>query len=288
MNPDPRLGEWRQAIETALGQSLPPEGAPRLLEAMRYALLGGGKRLRPLLVLATGTALGESPARLMPAALAVECIHVFSLIHDDLPAMDDDALRHGRATLHVAYDQATAIIAGDALQALAFDILARADLPAERVAPALALLARATGVAGMCGGQQLDMDADAGDLAALERLHALKTGALIRAAVGMGAILAGADPATRGRLDGFAADLGLAFQVRDDLLDLEGDAGTLGKTPGKDAAQGKITFPGLLGADASRRRLEQLLSRMRAQLEGLGESGRALEALARFAVERRH
>jgi farnesyl diphosphate synthase len=202
--------------------------------------------------------------------------------------MDDDALRRGRPTVHVAFDEATAILAGDALQALAFQVLAAAPQPPGRRVAMLAELAGAAGVAGMCGGQALDIDApgQARGLADLERLHALKTGALLRAAVRLGAIAADADDAARLALDRYADALGLAFQIRDDLLDVEGDAATLGKTAGKDAAQDKATFPALLGIEASRARLAALSASMRAALAELAVDTDALAALARLAVER--
>jgi farnesyl diphosphate synthase len=255
---------------------------------MRHAVLGGGKRLRARLVLATG-ALGEADARaLEAAAVAVELVHAFSLVHDDLPAMDDDTLRRGRPTVHVAFDEATAILAGDALQALAFEVLANAPADAALRVELLRVLARATGAAGMCGGQQLDMDAtgQALSLDALQALHARKTGALIEASVRMGAVLAGVDADGLRRLDAFAADLGLAFQIRDDILDVESDTAALGKTAGKDAAQGKSTYVALLGLDGARAKLEALAETTRAALGPLGREADALRALARFAMLR--
>ena len=296
---EPSFAGWRARLDAALLDALPdPALAPqRLHAAMRHGVLNGGKRVRPLLVYATGVALGADAAKLDAAAVAVELIHCYSLVHDDLPAMDDDALRRGQPTVHVAFDEATAILAGDALQALAFDVLAAAALPAETRVAMLAELARAAGVAGMCGGQALDIDATgswgstrAGDanfqLADLERLHALKTGALLRCAVRLGALAGDALPAQRQALDIYADALGLAFQIKDDLLDIEGDAATLGKTAGKDAAQDKATFPALLGVDASRTRLATLAATMRDALAALDADTRALEALARQVVER--
>lgn len=296
---EPSFAGWRARLDAALLDALPdPALAPqRLHAAMRHGVLNGGKRVRPLLVYATGVALGADAAKLDAAAVAVELVHCYSLVHDDLPAMDDDALRRGQPTVHVAFDEATAILAGDALQALAFDVLAAAALPAEARVAMLAELARAAGVAGMCGGQALDIDATgnwgstrAGDatfqLADLERLHALKTGALLRCAVRLGALAGDALPAQRQALDIYADALGLAFQIKDDLLDIEGDAATLGKTAGKDAAQDKATFPALLGVDASRTRLATLAATMRDALAALDADTRALEALARQVVER--
>ncbi len=330
MAPEAAFAVWRARVEAALDQALPSaENSPqRLHAAMRHGVLNGGKRMRPLLAYATGTAFGADASRLDAAAVAVELIHCYSLVHDDLPAMDDDALRRGQPTVHVAFDEATAILAGDALQTLAFDVLANAPQAAERRVAMLAELARASGAAGMCGGQALDIDAtgNAGAkrgqshfsveghhqskspdrkhdsdpfsladlerlhamdrLFSLERMHALKTGALLRASVRLGAIAAGADADSRIALDRYADALGLAFQIRDDLLDIEGDAATLGKTAGKDLAQDKATFPSLLGIEASRARLAQLSVLMQDALAGLGVETAALAALARKVVER--
>jgi farnesyl diphosphate synthase len=315
--PETAFAAWRARVETALDAALPPAtSAPQGLHAaMRHGVLNGGKRLRPLLVYASGHAFGENPATLDAAAVAVELVHCYSLVHDDLPAMDDDALRRGQPTVHVAFDEATAILAGDALQSLAFDVLAHAPQDAARRVAMLAELAQASGAAGMCGGQALDIDAtgqaakrgqshfsvdehdtakhpdrkhDSGpfSLADLERLHALKTGALLRAAVRLGAIAAGADDTGRVALDRYADALGLAFQIRDDLLDIEGDAATLGKTAGKDVEQGKATFPALLGIGASRERLTELAAVMDDALQGLPVQTATLAALAREVVER--
>ncbi|MBN8262285.1 MAG: polyprenyl synthetase family protein [Xanthomonadales bacterium] len=290
--PEPRFAAWRARVEATLDRWLsdPATSPTRLHAAMRHGVLNGGKRMRPLLAYATGNALGAEDHALDAAAAAVELVHCYSLVHDDLPAMDDDSLRRGRPTVHVAFDEATAILAGDALQALAFDCLARAPLDAERRVAMLAELARAAGVAGMCGGQALDIAAtgaaDGIDLAGLERLHALKTGALLRCAVRLGAIAGHATPTQASLLDRYAEALGLAFQVRDDLLDVEGDAATLGKTAGKDVAQAKATFPALVGIEASRTRLDDLAATMRDALAGLDIDTTALAALARQVVER--
>ncbi|MFT4249198.1 MAG: polyprenyl synthetase family protein [Pseudomonas sp.] len=286
------FARWQAHIETCLDAHLPdPAQAPqRLHAAMRHAVLGGGKRMRPLLVYATGSLLGADPSRLDAPACAVELVHAYSLVHDDLPAMDDDALRRGRPTVHVAFDEATAILAGDALQTRAFELLAEAPVEATLRVGWLQTLAGASGVAGMCGGQALDIDATGQQqaLAELERMHALKTGALIRAAVRMGALAGDAGAAELQRLDAFASDLGLAFQVRDDILDVESSSEQLGKTAGKDAAQNKSTFPALLGMDRARQRLSALAGNMDAQLAPYGASAGALRALARLAVERTH
>jgi farnesyl diphosphate synthase len=289
-----RVARWRARVEAALEGALPPVDADprRLHAAMRHAVLDGGKRMRPLLVYATGTAFGLDEAALDAPATAVELIHAYSLVHDDLPAMDDDALRRGKPTVHVAFDEATAILAGDALQSLAFEVLAGAPCAAPARVAMLHELAVAAGARGMCGGQALDIDATGSGgaigLEALQHLHALKTGALLRAAVRLGAIAAGADTAARQCLDAFADALGLAFQVRDDLLDVEGDSAMLGKTAGKDAAQAKATFPALLGIDASRARLAELAAAMQEALMPLGGRAHALAELGRRAVERSH
>ncbi len=292
MTTDALFASWLQRTETHLQQVLPdPESAPqRLHQAMRYAALGGGKRMRPLLVHAAGQLFGADPARLDAAAVAVELIHAYSLVHDDLPAMDDDDLRRGRPTTHIAFDQATAILAGDALQTRAFEVLADAPLP-----PALALacvrtLATASGAAGMCGGQALDIVATGQQqsLEALKRMHALKTGALIRAAVRMGALCGEANEEDLTRLDAFASTLGLAFQVRDDILDVEASSEQLGKTAGKDQAQDKSTFPSLLGMDGAKATLAELATTMQEALLPFGARAAALSALAELTVRRSH
>ena len=291
-----RLVDWQARTEAALAAALPDPHTPpaRLHAAMRHSVLNGGKRIRPLLVHATGHALGAGMSMLEDAAVAVELIHCYSLVHDDLPAMDDDALRRGQPTVHVAFDEATAILAGDALQSLAFERLAEAPLPAERRVAMLRELAISAGAAGMCGGQALDIDAtgsgieQAIDIQQLERLHALKTGALLRCAVRLGALAVGADAAQRAALDAYADALGLAFQIKDDLLDIEGDSATLGKTAGKDIAQDKVTFPALLGIEASRVRLAELSDAMHAALAGIDGDTTPLAALARRVVDRDH
>ncbi len=286
------FARWAARTEATLQRLLPPETeAPgRLHAAMRHATLGGGKRMRPLLAYAAGTALGAAEELLDAPAAAVELVHAYSLVHDDLPAMDDDAMRRGRPTVHIAFDEATAILAGDALQTLAFEALADAGAPAELRAGWMQALARASGARGMCGGQALDIDATGQQLPleALQRMHSLKTGALIRAAVRMGALAADAGPDTLQRLDRFADALGLAFQVRDDLLDIEATSETLGKTAGKDVAQAKSTYPALLGVEGARARLDELAATMRRELAPLGSGVAALAALGELAVSRSH
>ena len=285
-------GTWRTRVEATLASALPSAAMPpgRLHAAMRHATLDGGKRMRPLLVYATGIAFGADEAMLDAPAAAVELIHAYSLVHDDLPAMDDDALRRGKPTVHVAFDEATAILAGDALQSLAFELLATSPLPAEARVAMLHELSVAAGARGMCGGQALDIDATGNpiDIDALQRLHALKTGALLRASVRLGAIAADIEVDTLQRLDMFADALGLAFQIRDDLLDIEGDSATLGKTAGKDIAQAKATFPALIGIDASRARLHALAATMHDALAPFGARADMLAALARQAIARNH
>jgi farnesyl diphosphate synthase len=288
-----RAAAWRARVDAALERVLPAaDGPARLSAAMRHAVLLGGKRMRPLLVYATGTALGADEAALDAPAAAVELVHAYSLVHDDLPSMDDDRLRRGQPTVHVAFDEATAILAGDALQSLAFETLARAPQDAATRVAMLSELASAAGVRGMCGGQALDIAATGAvatlDLGALERLHRMKTGALLRCGVRLGALAAGAGADARTGLDRFADALGLAFQVRDDLLDVEGDSQALGKTAGKDAAQDKATFPSVVGVDASRERLRALASEMEAALAPFGARAAALHDLGRQSVERQH
>jgi farnesyl diphosphate synthase len=289
---DPRFEAWRARADAALATALPdPELSPqRLHAAMRRAVLPGGKRLRPLLVFASGAIFDTDERALDAPAAAVEMIHAYSLVHDDLPAMDDDALRRGQPTLHVAFDEATAILAGDALQSLAFEVLAGTRVnDATRVA-LLRTLALASGAAGMCGGQALDLaatgDGNALAVEELERLHAMKTGVLIRAAVRMGGLCGGADSTSLKPLDAYARALGLAFQIRDDLLDIEGDSATLGKTAGKDVAQAKATYPALIGMDASRARLRELSTQMLDALTPFGPRADGLVALGRLAVDR--
>ena len=260
---------------------------------MRYAVLGGGKRLRPLLVYAAAHALGETGLQLDAPACAVELIHAYSLVHDDLPAMDDDALRRGRPTCHIVFGEAMAILAGDALQALAFEILA--GDPAHQIDPTTGMtmlhaLSRACGAEGMAGGQSLDLAAVGHQLtlSELEHMHTLKTGALIQVSVRLGALIAGADAGTLQALDRYAHAVGLAFQVRDDILDVEGESAVLGKTAGKDAAAAKPTFPSIIGLEASRARLAELIESALAAIAPLGSQGSLLAELARYAAHRAH
>jgi farnesyl diphosphate synthase len=271
---------------------IPADARARLYEAMRYAAIGGGKRIRPMLVAAACDLFKVDRERAMRVALAVECIHVYSLIHDDLPSMDDDDLRRGKPTLHRAFEESTAILAGDSLHALAFEILAdeathedpfvRAELVAE--------LAKAAGPAGMAGGQMMDLiAAEMGlDLAAVTRLQQLKTGALIGWCVEAGAIMGRAPAEGRTGLRGYARDVGLAFQIVDDLLDHEGIEEKAGKRVGKDRAAGKQTFVSLLGPERARQQAEMLTRQAIEHLHAFGEDADLLRAVARFAVERDH
>jgi farnesyl diphosphate synthase len=268
----------------------------RLLEAMRYACLGGGKRLRPFLVVETAALFDVERRHALMAGAALECVHCYSLVHDDLPAMDDDALRRGRPTVHKAFDDATAILAGDGLLTVAFDILARPDAhpdPGVRAALVLAL-ARAAGLGGMAGGQMLDLGAEGrfGAKAALgeediRTLQAMKTGALLRFACTAGAILGRANSKDHDALERYGRALGEAFQIADDLLDVEGDAAALGKQTGQDAALGKTTFVTQLGIDGAKQRVRDLLARADSALSIFGAKGDVLRAAARFVAERK-
>ena len=259
---------------------------------MRYAVLGGGKRMRPLLVHATGAAFGALPARLDASSCAVEIIHAYSLVHDDLPAMDDDDLRRGRPTCHVVYGEAMAILAGDALQALAFEVLANDPMPGLDASTRLEMLrtlALACGSQGMAGGQAFDLGAIGHALSAdeLERMHVHKTGALIRASVRLGALAAGCTDATLlDTLERYAHCVGLAFQIRDDILDIEGAAEQIGKTPGKDVANAKPTYPAILGLEGSRAELARLTAEAIAALRPLGRDAPHLHDLAHFIAAR--
>ena len=289
-----RIPDYSARIEKVLDRWLPPaEKLPqRLHSAMRYAVLGGGKRLRPLLIYATGETLGLPPERLDGPAAAVEIIHAYSLIHDDLPAMDDDALRRGRPTCHIAYDEATAILAGDALQVLAFSILA--EDKAMTVSPAvrvemLRTVANASGSAGMAGGQAIDLGAEGKqlDLAELELMHIYKTGALIRASVSLAAQSApGLAAETLTALDRYAKCIGLAFQIQDDILDVEGETEKLGKQAGADSARRKPTYPSILGLERSRSRAKELKDDAVGALAPFGDASEPLVWLASYIVER--
>ncbi len=293
------LGERGAAVEKLLrlllnqrvlaGELVRPA---RLMAAMRHGVLNGGKRLRPFLVMESAALFQADDEAALRVAAALECVHCYSLIHDDLPAMDDDDLRRGQPTVHRAFDEATAILAGDALLTLSFDIIAddATSLAAERKLALVLALARAAGVGGMAGGQMLDLDAEANppDEAGIIRLQAMKTGALIRFACEAGALLAGASAGDRERLAEFGSAVGLAFQLADDLLDLTADAGEMGKRTGKDADAGKATLVELHGPEWARDQLRGLVGQAQALLEPYGERARLLAAAAAFVATRRN
>ena len=295
MNPDVAWPVWSreraQRVESALEGALPAAGeSPQSLHAaMRYAALGGGKRVRALLAYASGELAGADAGLVDHAAVAVELIHAYSLVHDDLPCMDDDVLRRGKPTCHVAYGEAVALLAGDALQTLAFEVLAKA--PLSQAQAQIAMLAEAAGSHGMAGGQALDLAhvGDALSLNELERMHALKTGALIHAAVRLGAACGRTlDRAQSDALDRYAAAVGLGFQIVDDVLDVEGTARSLGKTAGKDAAQGKATYVSLLGLDAAKVRVAELRNEAHTALLAFGAGARRLNELADWIALRKN
>ncbi|WP_238401594.1 polyprenyl synthetase family protein [Altererythrobacter sp. C41] len=286
------LARVQREVDAAFEEFLPvpDDTRARLVEAMRYAAIGGGKRVRPLLVTATAGMYGVARQTAVKAGCAVEAIHVYSLIHDDLPCMDDDELRHGKPTLHRAYDEATAVLAGDALHALAFEILSMPETVSDPFVRAelIATLAGASGMGGMAGGQMMDMAAAEKDydLRAITRLQQLKTGALLTAAVEMGAILGRVPVDSRGHLRNYARDVGLAFQIADDLLDHEGDEAKAGKALRKDDEKGKQTFVTLMGADKARDQAHALVEQAIGHLAPHGGEADLLRALARFIVER--
>jgi farnesyl diphosphate synthase len=270
--------------------ALPDDSRRPLYEAMRHAAIGGGKRMRPLLVCAACDIFHVDRMRAMRVALAIECVHVYSLIHDDLPCMDDDDFRRGRPTVHKLFDEATAVLAGDSLIALAFETLADPDThpdPFVRV-ELVAELARASGPAGMAGGQMMDIAAEheAFDLATVTRLQQLKTGALIGFCLEAGAIMGHVAPEGRTRLRGYARDIGLAFQIADDLLDVEGDSESTGKAVGKDEAAGKATFVSLLGRDRARQQARLLVDQAVTHLSSFGPEADLLRAIAQYVIER--
>ncbi|BDI61031.1 farnesyl-diphosphate synthase [Qipengyuania nanhaisediminis] len=271
---------------------VPADTRARLVEAMRYAAIGGGKRVRPLLVVSTAELFGVDRDAALRTGAAIEAIHVYSLIHDDLPCMDDDDLRHGKPTVHKAFDEATAVLAGDALHALAFEILSDTGTSADPFVRSelIATLGKASGMHGMAGGQMMDMVADEEgvdyDLHTITRLQQLKTGALLAASVEMGAVLGRVPPEGRAHLRAYARDIGLAFQIADDLLDVEGDADKAGKALRKDEEQGKQTFVTLMGVEAARDQARVLVDQAIGHLGSHGHEADTLRALARFIVER--
>ena len=288
-----RVPGYRDRIESVLERALPGPSVPpaRLHTAMRYSVLGGGKRVRPLLVYATGELLGLDAEVLDPIAMAIELVHAYSLVHDDLPAMDDDDLRRGRPTTHIAFDEATAILVGDALQAQVYQVLATtAAIPDAEVRRQLIVdLAQATGSHGMAAGQAMDLAAEGRIVAAseLEDLYARKTGELIRVSVLMPCrCVAGLPPEDLAAMDGFGRSIGLAFQIADDLLDVEGETAVIGKTRGSDERNQKATYPALFGLPATRRRLDELYGQAMAALARFGDRAEALRWLCDYSVQR--
>jgi geranylgeranyl pyrophosphate synthase len=289
-----KLARYQARIEQVLDRclTLPDSGTSRLREGMRYSVLGGGKRLRPVLVYTTGEALGAPLEHLDIAAAAVELVHVYSLVHDDLPAMDDDDLRRGRPTCHRAFDEATAILVGDALQALAFDVLAHdgaSPVSATARLEMIRILAHASGTSGMAGGQAIDLASVGHNLTSegVENMHRRKTGALIQCSVLLGATAAGLEAGAKlDALKRFGADVGLAFQIQDDILDIEGETEVIGKSAGADVARNKPTYPSTIGLPAARARAQELCDGAIAALAPLGPAAGSLAELARFVVSR--
>ena len=291
-----RLADTAEAIESLLDGLLPAPAkaaAPRVAEAMRYAALGGGKRIRPFFVRESARLLGADDQNALHVGAALECVHCYSLVHDDLPAMDDDDLRRGRPTLHRAFDEATAILAGDALLTFAFEILSQEETHTDATVrmELVRALAKTSGEAGMVGGQMLDLEAerqDAHDMEQVLRIQRLKTGALFRFALTAGAVLSGAGQDDHARMERYADAVGLAFQIADDILDVEATAEELGKTPGKDTAAGKATFVDLMGLDGARRKARELVDKAIGALEPYGERASMLRAAANFIITRRN
>jgi farnesyl diphosphate synthase len=287
-----RIAHYTARVADALDGALPPatQAPKRLHDAMRYAVFNGGKRVRPLLVYATGECLGLREEMLDAPAAAIELIHAFSLVHDDLPAMDDDDIRRGKPTLHRQFDEATAILAADALQPLAFSVLAGIrDVSSQTRVRLIRLVADAVGSTGMTGGQALDLAAEGQSLTAseIEHMYALKTGALIHASVAAAALLADDLSADRtSAIDAFGRTIGVAFQIKDDILDVEGETEVIGKRSGADQRLGKATYPGLVGIDEARARCDSLLRSALEQLDDFGDNAESLRWLARFIVER--
>ncbi len=287
-----RVAHYTERVDAKLDSVLPPlsQSPRRIHEAMRYAVFNGGKRVRPLLVYAAGECLGVNESRLDAPAAAIELVHAFSLVHDDLPSMDDDDLRRGKPTVHRQYDEATAILAADALQPLAFGLLASMpDVPDRTRTRLVKLLAHACGSLGMTGGQLLDLAAvgQVLDRDELEHMYALKTGALIHACVAAAALLSDdIDDERRAAIDAFGHAIGIAFQIKDDLLDAEGQTEIIGKTAGADANLSKATYPGTLGIEAARARCGELLASSIEKLDDFGDAAAPLGWLARFIVER--
>lgn len=289
---DNRIAYYTERVNQKLDAVLPPvtEAPGRLHDAMRYAVFNGGKRVRPLLVYATGECLGLAEPALDAPAAAIELLHAFSLVHDDLPAMDDDDLRRGKPTVHRQFDEATAILAADALQPLAFRVLAEVpEIPSKTCVRLVRLVANACGSIGMTGGQSLDLAAEGQTLSAteIEDMYAMKTGALIHAAIVSAAMMsADLTAARRSALDAFGRTIGVAFQIKDDILDVEGETDVIGKPSGSDERLNKATYPGLLGMQEGRRRCDELLQSALERLDDFGDDAAALRWIARFIVER--
>ncbi|HID98603.1 MAG TPA: polyprenyl synthetase family protein [Thermodesulfobacteriaceae bacterium] len=301
MNPDQHafnlkkyLEEQRIKVEKALDRWLtaPEDISAPVFEAMKYSLMAGGKRVRPILVLAAGHAVNSDDSFLMPAACALECIHTYSLIHDDLPAMDDDDLRRGKPTCHKVYGETVAILAGDGLLTYAFELMTDPELnneiPPATLSHAIYLMARAAGVYGMVGGQTADMQMEGKQVDAdtLHFIHTRKTGALLQASIEIGAVLGGGTEEEIRRLGNFGRNLGLVFQIKDDLLDIEGDQEKLGKPVGSDDRNRKATYPVLFGIEATKKKARELLDQALAELEMFREKGEPLQAIARYVAER--
>ena len=294
----PRLGEAFERVQSDIDSAfdaflpVPDDSRARLVEAMRYAAIGAGRRMRPLLLVATSELFGVNRNAAINAGCAVEAIHAYSLIHDDLPCMDDDAMRHGKPSVHKAFDDATAVLAGDCLHALAFDILTQLDTSADPFVRSelVATLARASGHDGMAGGQMMDIvsQEENYDLRQITRLQQLKTGALLAASVEMGVVLGRVPPEGRAHLRAYARDIGLAFQIADDLLDVEGDEAKAGKALRKDEEQGKQTFVTLMGVEQARAQATMLVEQAGRHLSSYGEDARLLVELADFVVKRGH
>lgn len=287
------LSAQQARVESALDQSIAVVYPEKIYEAMRYSLMAGGKRLRPILCLATCELLGGNAAMAMPTACALEMIHTMSLIHDDLPAMDNDDYRRGKLTNHKVYGEDIAILAGDGLLAYAFEFIAvqTQGVPAEQVLQVISRLGRAVGAAGLVGGQVVDLESEGKVDVALETLdfiHRHKTGALLEASVVCGAVLAGASEANVQRLSSYAQDIGLAFQIVDDVLDITATQEELGKSVGKDLQAQKVTYPSIWGIEESKRQAEQRVAHAKAQLEPFGESAQPLMAIADYITARTH
>lgn len=294
--PAPLLNESMRAIardvDSLFDAMLPSSETGLLARAMRHAAIGGGKRLRPLLLTATAAMFGVDRTHALRAGIAIEAVHAYSLVHDDLPCMDDDALRHGKPSVHKAFGEAMAVLVGDGLQAFAFEVLADPATSGDPFVRAelVEVLARAAGAGGMVGGQALDIAAEgtALDLPGITRMQQLKTGALLGAAVEMGAVMGKVAVEGRTHLRGFARDIGLAFQIADDLLDHSGDEAKAGKALRKDAEAGKATFVGLMGAERAREQAQMLVDQAIAHLASHGQKAQVLRDLARYVVERDH